>query len=427
MAQTFFASYPSLTASANPSVGPNLQPIPGDATLIAGENPSLNLQPLQTDSSGNLLVSLAAEPGAPLAVNLTEVAGAAVSLGQKTSANSIPVVIASDDVVAISATALPLPALASTSTLQSNVQSAPGTPQTVALTVQGNASGVALPISASSLPLPTLASTSTLQSNVQSAPGTPQTVALTVQGNSSGVAMPISATALPLPALAATSTLQTSGGQKTQIVDGSGNVIASTSNALNVNLSSSGATGISTNIAQYGGTSTSLGSKTSAASIPVVIASDQANVSVSQGTASALNATVTGSGSAGSPAAGVVTIQGITNGTAVPVSGTITSTPGSQLANAPIENVYSSTNITTAAYVQLVASTTNTMNNIYIFDSSGQSMIFAIGASGSEVPQLYVQPGGGQYTLNIPSGTRIAYKALTANATSGYLTMSFLK
>lgn len=49
---------------------------------------------------------------------------------------------------------------------------------------------------------------------------------------------PISAASLPLPALAATSTKQSDGTQKTQIVDGSGNVIGATSNALNVNISS---------------------------------------------------------------------------------------------------------------------------------------------------------------------------------------------
>jgi hypothetical protein len=45
---------------------------------------------------------------------------------------------------------------------------------------------------------------------------------------------------------------------------------------------------------------------------------------VSQPTAASLNATVIGSGSAGSPSAGVVTVQGIAGGTAIPVSGTIT-------------------------------------------------------------------------------------------------------
>ncbi len=53
--------------------------------------------------------------------------------------------------------------------------------------------------------------------------------------------VPVSASSLPLPTLAATSTKQSDGTQKTQIVDGSGNVIASTSNALNVALTSGSA------------------------------------------------------------------------------------------------------------------------------------------------------------------------------------------
>jgi hypothetical protein len=55
------------------------------------------------------------------------------------------------------------------------------------------------------------------------------------------IAVPISAASLPLPSLAATSTKQSDGSQKTQVVDGSGNVIGSTSNAIDVNLKSSGA------------------------------------------------------------------------------------------------------------------------------------------------------------------------------------------
>jgi hypothetical protein len=50
------------------------------------------------------------------------------------------------------------------------------------------------PISAAALPLPTNAATSANQTNVQSAPGTPQTVATTVQGNASGVPVPVSGT-----------------------------------------------------------------------------------------------------------------------------------------------------------------------------------------------------------------------------------------
>ena len=47
--------------------------------------------------------------------------------------------------------------------------------------------GSTFPISASSLPLPTGAATDASLTNVQSAPGTPQTTAVTVQGNSSGI------------------------------------------------------------------------------------------------------------------------------------------------------------------------------------------------------------------------------------------------
>lgn len=66
----------------------------------------------------------------------------------------------------------------------------------------------------------------------------------TVTANAGTGTFAVSAASLPLPALAATSTKQSDGSQKTQIVDGSGNVIASTSNNLNVqcaNCSGSGA------------------------------------------------------------------------------------------------------------------------------------------------------------------------------------------
>ena len=56
--------------------------------------------------------------------------------------------------------------------------------------------------------------------------------------DNSAVTQPVSAAALPLPAGAATSLKQTDGTAKTQIVDGLGNVIGSTSNAVDVNIKS---------------------------------------------------------------------------------------------------------------------------------------------------------------------------------------------
>jgi hypothetical protein len=69
-----------------------------------------------------------------------------------------------------------------------------GVTQPVSGTVTANAGTGTFAVSAASLPLPTGTSTAALQSNVQSAPGTPQTVALTIQGNASAVAVPVSGT-----------------------------------------------------------------------------------------------------------------------------------------------------------------------------------------------------------------------------------------
>lgn len=90
----------------------------------------------------------------------------------------------------------------------------------------------------------------------------------------------------------------------------------------------------------------------------------------------------------------------------------------------PVQNIYSTTNVTTSAYVQLVASTTTASTYLDIFDSSGQAMILATGASGSEVILAYIPPGGDQIAATIPISTRIAIKALTATANVGYILLN---
>lgn len=93
---TFYAMYPPAGSSANASIGTNGATAPTSSTEVGGINPSGNLQPLQTDSSGNLLVSIGTEPATPLNTNIADYGGVATSLGQKAMAASIPVVIASD-------------------------------------------------------------------------------------------------------------------------------------------------------------------------------------------------------------------------------------------------------------------------------------------------------------------------------------------
>lgn len=107
-------------------------------------------------------------------------------------------------------------------------------------------------------------------------------------------------------------------------------------------------------------------------------------------------------------------------------NGTTPKASGRTTANAPVQNLYTTTAVTTTTYLQLIASTTSATNYIDIFDSSGQTMILAIGASGSEVIQFYVPPGGAVIPLAIPAATRVAIKALTATANVGYINVNLL-
>jgi hypothetical protein len=93
---------------------------------------------------------------------------------------------------------------------------------------------------------------------------------------------------------------------------------------------------------------------------------------------------------------------------------------------AHVRNVNSSVNITTAAYVQLVASLGAAVHEIEIFDSSGSSFVLATGAAASEADQVYVFPGGnGRIPLTIAASTRVSVKAVSANATTGEFLINF--
>ena len=101
---------------------------------------------------------------------------------------------------------------------------------------------------------------------------------------------------------------------------------------------------------------------------------------------------------------------------------TIAATTGKTKAHAPTVNVYSSTNVTSSAYVELISSTSGDVNLLEIFDSSGVALYLATGAAASEVDQLIIYPGGnGAVSLHIPSGTRISLKAVSTSATAGTL------
>lgn len=83
---------------------------------------------------------------------------------------------------------------------------------------------------------------------------------------------------------------------------------------------------------------------------------------------------------------------------------------------------------TTAGYTELVSTAQNTknVNQVEIFDSTGNTALLATGASASEVVLIQVTPGGnGLIGMRIDAGTRLAIKPITTPANNTELVINF--
>jgi hypothetical protein len=90
-----------------------------------------------------------------------------------------------------------------------------------------------------------------------------------------------------------------------------------------------------------------------------------------------------------------------------------------------IRNAYAGTNVTTSAYVELDAALNANVSAIEIFDSSGETLLLALGAASGEVDTLFIMPGGnGFLNCALPKGARLSVKAVSGNATTGELTIN---
>lgn len=352
-------------------------------------------------TSANQVLQLAQETSA--ANSLTAISGQIpASLGIKTSAASMSVTFASDIAALavtgtfwqatqpISAASLPLPSGAATETTLASVdgkipasltvtstrllvdgsgvtQPVSGTFYQATQPVSGTFWQATQPVSIASSPLPTDAATETTLSALNTkipASLTVSSTRLLVDG--SGVTQPVSGSfyqATQPVSIATMPTTPVTGTfwQATQPV--SGTFYQATQPVSTTQLPSA------------------LGQTTMSASLPVVIASNQSTLNVTQGGSAAVT---------------------------------------------HVRNDYTSTSVTTAAYVQLVASTGSTVNSIEIFDSSGQTLVLATGAAASEVDQIIIFPGGnGKVSLTIAASTRVSVKALSATASVGELDINF--
>ena len=159
---------------------------------------------------------------------------------------------------------------------------------------------------------------------------------------------------------------------------------------------------IATDTTAINGKTPALGQAAMAASVPVVIASDQTAIPVD----------ITGDSTQGKGAADATTMR---------------VTEGSRTYGDSFAQNYSSGNVTTAAWTQLIATTAADINLLCITDQSGQVMELGVGAAASESRIFLVAPGfSGCIPIRIASGSRVAVKAVSATASSGYLTISGL-
>ena len=106
----------------------------------------------------------------------------------------------------------------------------------------------------------------------------------------------------------------------------------------------------------------------------------------------------------------------------VPIYSQVVPVTYGKLPITQVRRVYSTGNVTTSAWVELIAETSDFATAIEVFDSSGQTLKIGVGASGSEVDQFNIVPGGnGLVPIQIPKGSRVAVKAVSGTANAGEL------
>jgi hypothetical protein len=188
------------------------------------------------------------------------------------------------------------------------------------------------------------------------------------------------------------------------------------------------------NVADFGGSAVVTGTGTSGAGIPrVTVSSD--SVPATQAISAVSLPLPTGAATSANQTNGTQVVQvsvlpSIPAGSAAIGSVTVSNFPSSSVTvaggNVPLQfvrNDYSITNVTTGAWVTLIASTSGVTNVIETFDSSGRTM--EIGFGPTPTAKFLIFPGGnGRATVAIPSGTQISIQAVSGNAISGEFSMN---
>ena len=90
-----------------------------------------------------------------------------------------------------------------------------------------------------------------------------------------------------------------------------------------------------------------------------------------------------------------------------------------------VRNEYTSTSVTTSAYLTLVSALTSAVTEISIFDSSGQTLQLKLKQNGSFVYPIVFPGGNGREPIAMDSGSSVSIEAITGTANAGEIDLNF--
>lgn len=271
---------------------------------------------------------------------------------------------------------------------------APGSAPSSALSIQGISGATAVLVSQSGTWANTVTQATAANLNATivgtTAAGSGASSGLvTIQGNASGTPVPITGSITATnPSVSNTGAAVPSeatfiGGQ-VQILQSS----LTTGDLYPLSLTTAGLLRVDgSNVTQpVSGTITAnAGSGTFTVSGTVTANAGTGNFTIIQSTASSLNATVVGLGSAGSPSGGVLSVQGVSGGQAIPVSGTFTTDRASTSTLTSVAGVTSS--------VSLLASNANRVSATFWNDSTSLAYIALASTASTTAYTIKMFPG----------------------------------
>jgi hypothetical protein len=466
-----------ITSAAEVATAPNTDPLPALVKVVAGWESSLNeVHALAVDGSGILQTNVTASAlptgaatEATLATLATEATVATLATEStlatlatevtaldtngkvgtiETTLTALSAAVATEATLATLATEATVSTLATEATvLTLGTETTLLAVKTAVEAIENTVSGSELQVDVVTSALPSGAATEATLSTLATEATLSALSAKVIEADTDNVTivssvLPTGAATEATLANVSTSANQTNGSQKSQIVDGAGDIVDVV--ALNVALQATDK-GLVTNTIIHGETTgggggyvdvkvtpsgamvteasiSSIadvdGQQAMAASFPVVIASDQTAIPVTDNGSSL---TVDGT----------VTVSSITN--ALPTG---TNTIGKVDVNtlSVVETLLVDTASTTifgnaGALVQVVASTASAVKKMQILDTTGAFIGLYVGPAASEVLKVIIGPGSDQTIEHaIPASSRITVRRLDSatNITTGILAINFI-